>query len=101
MQSPTTTRAAASDSELVDSKFTRGVLTDAPRRDTTMTQDSDSGDAVGDAGPNNRLAIHCRGKVKIDLTGKFFHASRSKNCCHVSVRRLPMRKSALSATAGF
>ena len=30
---------------------TRGALTDAPRRDTTMTQNSDSGDAVGDAGP--------------------------------------------------
>src|SRR5208283_3211800 len=34
-----------------DSKLTRGALTDAPRRDTTMTQNSDSGDAVGDAGP--------------------------------------------------
>src|SRR5579883_3462963 len=34
-----------------DSKLTRGVLADAPRRDTTMTQDSDSGDAIGDAGP--------------------------------------------------
>src|SRR3984885_5006064 len=28
-----------------DSILTRGVLADAPRRDTTMTQNSDSGDA--------------------------------------------------------
>src|SRR5271163_2060477 len=45
-QSPTRMRAEAG-----DSKLTRGVLTDAPRRDTTMTQNSDSGDAIGDAGP--------------------------------------------------
>ena len=35
----------------VDSTLTRGVLMDAPRRDSTMIQDSDSGDAAGDAGP--------------------------------------------------
>ena len=29
----------------------RGVLLDAPPRGMTMTQDSDSGNAVGDAGP--------------------------------------------------
>src|SRR5271170_7493677 len=42
-QSPTRMRADA----LVFwvSILTRGVLTDAPRRDTTMTQNSDSGDA--------------------------------------------------------
>src|SRR5581483_6644542 len=33
-----------------------------------------SGDAVGDAGPNNRRPIHWRTRVKIDLTGQFFHA---------------------------
>ena len=33
------------------SKLTRGARPDAPRRDTTMTQNSDSGDAAGDAGP--------------------------------------------------
>jgi hypothetical protein len=32
-------------------KLTRGARADAPRRDATMTQDSDSGDAAGDAGP--------------------------------------------------
>jgi hypothetical protein len=35
----------------VDLKLKRGVLMDAPRRDTTLTQNSDSGDAAGDAGP--------------------------------------------------
>ena len=39
-----------------ESKLTRGVLTDAPRRDTTMTQNSDSGDAIGDAGPTTDRA---------------------------------------------
>ena len=43
---------------LLDSKLTRGVLTDAPRRDTTMTQNSDSGDAVGDAGPTTDETDH-------------------------------------------
>ena len=52
-QSPTTMRG-----EGTDSKLTRGALTDAPRRDTTMTQNSDSGDAVGDAGPTNRRRDH-------------------------------------------
>ena len=37
--------------DAADLKLTRGALSDAPRRDTTMTQNSDSGDAVGDAGP--------------------------------------------------
>src|ERR1700733_10725486 len=61
-QSPTTMRADALVTALVswDSILTRGVLTDAPRRDTTMTQNSDSGDAVGDAGPTNRQAGECR-----------------------------------------
>src|SRR5271155_1355861 len=49
-QSPTRMREAAVDL-WPDSRLMRGALTDAPRRDTTMTQDSDSGDAVGDAGP--------------------------------------------------
>src|ERR1700683_2900451 len=49
--SPTTMRAEARGEDSGDSKLTRGVLTDAPRRDTTMTQNSDSGDAIGDAGP--------------------------------------------------
>src|ERR1700683_1831723 len=48
-QSPTTMRGEAAAG--ADSKLTRGALTDAPRRDTTMTQNSDSGDAAGDAGP--------------------------------------------------
>src|ERR1700728_3374414 len=48
-QSPAKMRADAA-----DSKLTRRALTDAPRRDTTMTQNSDSGDAIGDAGPYNR-----------------------------------------------
>jgi hypothetical protein len=34
-----------------DFEISRGVLPDAPLRDTTMIQDSDSGDAVGDARP--------------------------------------------------
>ena len=50
-----------------NSKLTRGVLTDAPRRDTTMTQNSDSGDAVGDAGPTTDEADDARLKVKIGL----------------------------------
>src|SRR5579885_888817 len=51
-----------------DSKLTRGALADAPRRDTTMTQDSDSGDAIGDAGPYNRQTGLCRLRVKNRLT---------------------------------
>src|SRR5512139_886919 len=46
MQSPTRTRCGCGLSDTP-----RGALWGAPRRDTTMTQDSDSGDAVGDAGP--------------------------------------------------
>src|SRR5580700_8679705 len=37
--------------DAADSGTTRGALSDAPRRDTTMTQNSNSGDAIGDAGP--------------------------------------------------
>src|SRR5579863_4581940 len=58
-QSPTTMRADA-----LDSRLMRGVLTDAPRRDTTMTQNSDSGDAVGDAGPTTDEADHARSRSK-------------------------------------
>src|SRR5579862_6763689 len=54
-QSPTTMRAEA---DSWDSKLTRGVLPDAPRRDTTMTQNSDSGDAIGDAGPTTDEQDH-------------------------------------------
>ena len=53
------------------SKLPRGALEGAPRRDTTMTQNSDSGDAVGDAGPTNRLREGCRPTVKIDLTAEW------------------------------
>src|SRR4051794_30306941 len=35
-----------------------------------MTQNSDSGDAVGDAGPTNRRGGGCRLTVKIDLTAE-------------------------------
>src|SRR5258707_3608848 len=49
-------------------KLTRGARADAPRRDTTMTQNSDSGDAAGDAGPTNRRREECPLAVKIDLT---------------------------------
>ena len=45
---------AGSGAATLRSKLPRGALRDAPRRDTTMTQNSDSGDAVGDAGPTNR-----------------------------------------------
>jgi hypothetical protein len=48
--------------DAADSKLTRGVLSDAPRRDTTMTQDSDSGDAVGDAGPTTDEADDARSR---------------------------------------
>src|SRR5580693_1914081 len=50
-QSPTRMRDDAA-----ESKLTRGALTDAPRRDTTMTQDSDSGDAGRRRGTYNRRA---------------------------------------------
>src|SRR5579863_2490550 len=63
-QSPTTMRAEA---DSWDSKLTRGALTDAPRRDTTMTQNSDSGDAGRRRGTYNRRGGSCRGKVKIEL----------------------------------
>ena len=57
-------------------KFHAGAPFQRPAtRSTTITQIlCDSGDAVGDAGLNNRLATHWRSKVKIDLTGQFFHA---------------------------
>jgi hypothetical protein len=38
--------------DAADSKLTRGVLRDAPRRDTTMTQNSEHRRReIGDAGP--------------------------------------------------
>ena len=42
----------------------RGALEDAPRRDTTMTQNSDSGDAVGDAGPKTDRAANMQSQGK-------------------------------------
>ena len=48
-------------------KLTRGALADAPRRDTTITQNSDSGDAVGDAGPTTDERIMPRqGKNRLN-----------------------------------
>src|SRR5271165_2713273 len=61
-QSPRTILAGGADMEL-----TRGARTDAPRRDTTMTQDSDSGDAAGDAGPTTDSDALWAPKVKIGL----------------------------------
>src|SRR6202034_1401316 len=58
-QSPMRMRADAA-----DSKLTRGALTDAPRRDTTMTQNSDSGDAAGDAGPTTDQQDDARPRSK-------------------------------------
>src|SRR5262245_18401064 len=48
-------------------ELTRGARADAPRRDTTMTQDSDSGDAAGDARPTTVGRALSRPKVKIGL----------------------------------
>jgi len=45
----------------------------APRRDTTMTQDSDSGDAVGDAGPTTDRPASWASKVK----NRFMIAARN------------------------
>src|SRR5206468_13052838 len=64
MQSPTRTRLVA-----MHSKLTRGARADAPRRDPTMIQHSDSGDAVGDAGPTTDGHALCRFAVKNGLTG--------------------------------
>src|SRR5438552_14431995 len=61
-QSPTRMRPDGIRSEL-----TRGALADAPRRDTTMTQNSDSGDAVGDAGPTTDSPHHPLARLKIRL----------------------------------
>src|SRR5262245_12143566 len=58
MQSPTMTRADS------DSRVKRGALRGAPRRDSTMTQDSDSGDAAGDAGPTTDTQQHDRFRFK-------------------------------------
>src|SRR6516162_7477956 len=64
MQSPSMIEADA-----LGVKLTRGVRTDAPRRDTTMTQNSDSGDAAGDAGPTTDRKVLWAPKVKIGLIG--------------------------------
>src|SRR5438105_13016418 len=64
MQSPTRPRLVA-----MHSKLTRGARADAPRRDPTMIQHSDSGDAVGDAGPTTDGHALCRCAVKSGLTG--------------------------------
>src|SRR5216684_3871397 len=65
MQSPRTIWADG-----LGMKLTRGARTDAPRRDTTMTQNSDSGDAAGDAGPTTDSDALWAPKVKIGLIGK-------------------------------
>src|SRR3984957_7654228 len=73
-QSPTTIRAerCASTPDWTyasrDSILTRGVLADAPRRDKTMTQNSDSGDASRRRGTYNRRTGLCPAKVKNRLT---------------------------------
>src|SRR6266849_9946067 len=56
----------------------RGARRDAPRRDTTMTQNSDSGDAAGDAGPTTDSDALWASKVKIGLTGS--GEALGKNC---------------------
>src|SRR5262245_6434168 len=53
--------------ESVAGKLKRGARLDAPRRETTMTQNSDSGDAAGDAGPTTDMPALCAPKVKIGL----------------------------------
>src|SRR5438132_14001363 len=85
MQSPQTTRA-----DELGMKLTRGARTDAPRRDTTMTQDSDSGDAAGDAGPTTDSEALCRRAVKIGLTGSHGYWERF-------VRELYSRRRAIGA----
>src|SRR5260370_21712773 len=85
MQSPTRIRLVAT-----DSKLTRGARADAPRRDTTMTQDSDSGDAAGDAGPTTDSEALCRRAVKIGLTGSHGYWERF-------VRELYSRRRAIGA----
>src|SRR5262245_39559806 len=73
MQSPTRIRLVAT-----HSKLKRGARADAPRRDPTMIQDSDSGDAAGDAGPTTDGHALCRRAVKIGLTGSL--RLLGKNC---------------------
>jgi hypothetical protein len=54
--------------DAAESKLTRGALTDAPRRDTTMTQDSDSGDArsaTRDLQPTQQM-MTCQGKNRLN-----------------------------------
>src|SRR3954453_20272117 len=71
------------------SKLPRGALEGAPRRDTTMTQNSDSGDAAGDAGPTNRHRAGCRLTVKIGLTaesGLPFKSPRN----HIELHRIKL-----------
>src|SRR5260221_13789350 len=85
MQSPTRIRLVGT-----DSKLTRGARADAPRRDTTMTQDSDSGDAAGDAGPTTDSEALCRRAVKIGLTGSHGYWERF-------VRELYSRRRAIGA----
>ncbi len=67
-QSPTRMR-----DDVDDSETTRGALAGAPRRDTTMTQNSDSGDAVGDAGPTTDRPALWVAKVKIGLAQSAVH----------------------------
>src|SRR5690349_3857753 len=74
-QSPTMMRAGCGAAAAGCSKLPRGALEGAPRRDTTMTQNSDSGDAAGDAGPTNRRREGCPRKVKITFTEEWvFHS---------------------------
>src|SRR6478735_302003 len=65
-QSPSTIFSDGTDATL-GARLTRGARAGAPRRDTTMTQDSDSGDAAGDAGPTTDSNALWRPKVKIGL----------------------------------
>src|SRR5262249_49867919 len=71
MQSPTRMRLVAT-----DSKLRRGARVDAPRRDPTMIQNSDSGDAAGDAGPTTDGQALCRRAVKIGLIGSHAYWER-------------------------
>src|SRR5262245_3890452 len=69
-------------------ELTRGARADAPRRDTTMTQDSDSGDAAGDARPTTDGRALWRPKVKIGLIRYPVWRFRSPHhCCGESKMR--------------
>jgi hypothetical protein len=68
-----------------------------------MTQDSDSGDAVGDAGPTTDRSASCRAKVKIDLIENRFGtamnaAVTAQNLNYIN-RRSEMDRRRLVATA--